>query len=102
MLLLSIYCEFGIIKLQIIKKIPQISQICEVYRTDLVAKEMRLVRIATQKEYQLYQSLKLWQSIGHKNDSKIICASNRNKKGCLLKSREPFFVIAQQGFNIHQ
>lgn len=57
MLLLSIYCEFGIIKHQIIKKIPQIAQISQIYevcRADLVAKEMRLVRTATQKGYQIY------------------------------------------------
>ncbi len=71
MLLLS---EFWIRKHQIIKKsqrITQISQICEVYRTDLVAKEMRLVRIATQKEYQFYQS------IGRKNDPKIMFSNKK-------------------------
>jgi len=57
MLLLSFYGELGIIKHQIIKKIPQITQIpqiCEVYRADLVAKEMRFIRTATQKGYQIY------------------------------------------------
>ena len=55
----------------------QISQIYEVCRADLVAKEMRLVRIATQKEYQFYQSLKLWQSIGRKNDPKIMSSNKK-------------------------
>ena len=62
MLLLSFYGELGIIKHQIIKKIPQIAQISQIYevcRVDLVAKEMRPVRVATQKEYQFYKSLKL-------------------------------------------
>ena len=75
MLLLSFYGELGIIKHQIIKKFPQIaqiSQIYEVYRTDLVAKEMRFIRTAIQKGYQFYQSWKLWQSIVRKNDAKII------------------------------
>ena len=76
MLLLSFYGELGIIKHQIIKKFPQIaqiSQIYEVYRTDLVAKEMRFIRTAIQKGYQFYQSWKLWQSIVRKNDPKIMC-----------------------------
>ena len=77
MLLLS---EFWIRKHQIIKKsqrITQISQICEFYRTDLVAKEMRFIRTATQKGYQFYQSCKLWQSIGHKNDPKIMSSNKK-------------------------
>lgn len=80
MLLLSFYGELGIIKHQILKKIPQISQIsqiCEVYRTDLVAKEMRFIRTATQKGYQFYQSWKLWQSIGRKNDPKIMSSNKK-------------------------
>ena len=57
MLLLSFYGELGIIKHQIIKKFPQIVQISQIYevcRADLEAKEMRFVRIATQKEYLFY------------------------------------------------
>ncbi|VDG81360.1 Uncharacterised protein [Capnocytophaga ochracea] len=76
MLLLSFYGELGIIKHQIIKKIPQIAQISQIYevcRADLVAKEMRPVRVAIQKEYQFYQSFQLWQSIRCKNDPKIMC-----------------------------
>ena len=76
MLLLSFYGELGIIKHQIIKKIPQIAQISQIYevcKAVLVAKEMWFIRTATQNGYQLYQSLKLWQSIGHKNDPKIMC-----------------------------
>ena len=74
MLLLSFYGELGIIKHQIIKKIPQIaqiSQICEVYRANLVAKEMRFARTATQKGYQFYQS------IGRKNDPKIMSSNKK-------------------------
>jgi len=43
MLLLSFYGELGIIKHQIIKKIPQIAQISQIYevcKAVLVAKEM--------------------------------------------------------------
>ena len=82
MLLLSFYGELGIIKHQIIKKFPQIAQISQIYevcRADLVAKEMRLVQTATQRDInftKLETLAKYWTQKRPKNNVLVI----ENKK----------------------
>ena len=82
MLLLSFYGELGIIKHQIIKKFPQIVQISQIYevcRADLEAKEMRLVRTATQRDInftKVSNLTKYWTQKRPKNNMLVI----ENKK----------------------